>query len=83
MNNVWFQQDDATPHTWKILLEWLFEKFGEHFISLRSNIEWQPHSPDLTPSDFFLWDYLKDRVYSPPHKTRVLWKCLFEEKSDV
>lgn len=83
MNNVWFQQDDATPHTWKILLEWLFEKFGEHFISLRSNIEWQPHSPDLTPSDFFLWDYLKDRVYSPPHNTRVLWKCLFEEKSDV
>lgn len=66
MNNVWFQQDGATPHTAKIVLEWLAEKFGEHFISLRSNIEWPPHSPDLNPLDFFLWGYLKDRVYSPP-----------------
>lgn len=66
MNNVLFQQDGATPHTAKIVLEWLAEKFGEHFISLRSNIEWPPHSPDLNPLDFFLWGYLKDRVYSPP-----------------
>lgn len=65
MNNVWFQQDGAIPHTAKIVLEWLAEKFGEHFISLRSNIEWPPHSPDLNPLDFFLWGYLKDRVYSP------------------
>jgi len=24
---------------------------------------WPPHSPDLTPSDYFLWGYLKGRVY--------------------
>ena len=24
---------------------------------------WAPHSPDLSPPDFFLWGYLKDRVY--------------------
>lgn len=65
MNNVWFQQDGATPHTAKIVLEWLAEKFRERFISLRSIIEWPPHSPDLNPLDF-LMGYLKDRVYSPP-----------------
>ena len=24
---------------------------------------WPPRSPDLTPLDFFLWGYVKDRVY--------------------
>jgi predicted transcriptional regulator len=24
---------------------------------------WPPRSPDLTPPDFFLWDYLKQIVY--------------------
>ncbi|PNF41627.1 hypothetical protein B7P43_G07619, partial [Cryptotermes secundus] len=26
---------------------------------------WPPRSPDLTPCDFFLWGYIKDRVYVP------------------
>jgi len=25
-----------------------------------------PRSPDATPCDFFLWGYVKDRVYVPP-----------------
>ena len=25
-----------------------------------------PRSPDATPSDFFLWGYVKDQVYVPP-----------------
>jgi len=28
-------------------------------------LPWPPRSPDLTPCDFFLWDYIKDRVYVP------------------
>ncbi|KAJ4452056.1 hypothetical protein ANN_03572 [Periplaneta americana] len=27
---------------------------------------WPPRSPDLTPCDFYLWEYIKDRVYVPP-----------------
>lgn len=27
---------------------------------------WPPRSPDLTPCDFFLWGYVKDKVYIPP-----------------
>jgi hypothetical protein len=26
-------------------------------------IPWLPRSPVLTPSDFFLWGYVKDKVY--------------------
>ena len=26
-------------------------------------MEWPPRSPDLSPPDYFLWGYLKDRVY--------------------
>ena len=27
---------------------------------------WPPYSPDLNPCDFYLWGYLKSRVYSNP-----------------
>jgi hypothetical protein len=27
-------------------------------------IQWPPHSPDLTPCDFWLWGMVKERVYS-------------------
>jgi hypothetical protein len=26
---------------------------------------WPPRSPDATPCDFFVWDYVKDQVYVP------------------
>ena len=35
----------------------------------RINVEWAPHSPDLNPLDFFLWGYLKDRVYANSPRT--------------
>ncbi|GBM40439.1 hypothetical protein AVEN_122651-1 [Araneus ventricosus] len=27
--------------------------------------------PDFTPRDFFLWDYVKDKVYVPPMPTML------------
>ncbi|GFV47429.1 uncharacterized protein TNCV_4830851 [Trichonephila clavipes] len=27
---------------------------------------WPPRSPDLTPLDFYLWGFIKDRMYVPP-----------------
>ena len=65
----WFQQDGATPHTAKRTLDWLQAHFGHRVISRRCPIEWSPHSPDLTPPDFFLWGHLKDKVYSSKPKT--------------
>jgi hypothetical protein len=35
-----------------------------HFLQgRRGAIEWPSLSPDLTPLDFFLWGYLKSKVY--------------------
>jgi len=28
-------------------------------------LAWPSRSPDATPCDFFLWDYIKDHVYVP------------------
>ena len=27
---------------------------------------WPPRSPDITPLDFFLWEYVKGKVFSTP-----------------
>ncbi|GBN65570.1 hypothetical protein AVEN_232475-1 [Araneus ventricosus] len=32
---------------------------------------WPPRSPDLTPCDFFLRGYVKDKVYVPPMPTKL------------
>ena len=60
---MWFQQDADTPHTSKDVLAWLKQKFGQRLISWKTENIWPPHSPDLSALDFFLWSYLKDRVY--------------------
>ena len=59
----WFQQDDATPHTSNQSLAWLQQSFPDRLISRRCDPEWSPHSPNLNPLDFYLWGYLKDKVY--------------------
>jgi hypothetical protein len=62
----YFQQDGATPHSAKIVQDWLKSKFGDFFLD---KTKWPPRSPDLNPCDFFLWGYLKQRVYKPIPKT--------------
>ncbi|GBL81016.1 hypothetical protein AVEN_83102-1 [Araneus ventricosus] len=32
-------------------------------------VEWPPRSPDLNPLTFFLWGYIKQRVYATPPPT--------------
>ena len=59
----WFQQDVTTPHTSKESLVWLQQRFPDRLISRRCDPQWSPHSPDLNPPDFYMWRYLKDRVY--------------------
>jgi hypothetical protein len=29
-------------------------------------MKWPPHSSDLTPCDFFLWDYVKEQIFMSP-----------------
>ena len=38
--------------------------FPNHLISLPGDIGWHPRSPDLNPWDFFLWGYMKSKIFS-------------------
>lgn len=64
LRSTWFQQDGATCHTSNKILKVLLEVFGNSIISKHPCVEWLPRSPDLTMPDFYLWGYLKTRVYS-------------------
>lgn len=70
MNNVYFQQDGATAHTARTSMEVLRNMFPGKLISRFGNVPWPPRSPDLSYCDYFLWGYLKERVYA--HKPRNL-----------
>lgn len=70
VQNAWFQQDGATAHTSRALLQVLKEMVPVLLISLRGDVPWRVRSPDLTPCNFFLWGYLKAEVYK--HRSRTL-----------
>lgn len=60
---VIFQQDGATPHYSREVRNYLNRVYINRWIGRRGVIEWPARSPDLTPMDFFLWGYLKSKVY--------------------
>ena len=55
-------------------LEFLRQYFPRDGLILhQTDNPWPPNSPNLNPSDYFLWGYLKDRVYeNNPQTTEVL-----------
>jgi len=83
----WFQQDGARPHTTPEVLEFLHSKFQHCIVSnhfpqqFQCGFSWPPCSPDLNPCDYFLWGYLKDKVFSsaprtlPELKERIKESC--------
>jgi hypothetical protein len=62
--DAWFQQDGATAHTPRRSMQVLREIFPGKLISLCGDVAWPAHSSDLAPCDFFLWGYLKSKVYT-------------------
>lgn len=69
IRNFWFQQDGATCHTARETITLLRERFHGCLISRGGDVSWPPRSCDLTPLDFFLWGYLKARVYANKPRT--------------
>ena len=58
---MWLQQDGAPPHFALIVREFL-NLNNERWIGRGGPFEWPPCTPDLTPPDFYLWDYVKNVV---------------------
>ncbi|GBO21611.1 hypothetical protein AVEN_208449-1 [Araneus ventricosus] len=49
--------------------QYIRDTFQQQVIGYGSCVEWPPRSPDLNPLDFFLWRYIKQRVYATPPPT--------------
>jgi hypothetical protein len=62
----------------------LSEMFQARVISRRGNTEWPARSPDLNACDFFLWEYLKSKVYEKkPRTTEDLKQNIREEVAAI
>ncbi|GFU69830.1 transposable element Tc3 transposase [Trichonephila clavipes] len=66
---LWFQQDGATCHTARAIIDLLKDTFGVRLISRFGPVNWPPRSCDLTPLDYFLWGYVKLLVYADKPQT--------------
>lgn len=68
-SDCYFQHDGAPPHTTRLNLGLLNEHFNSKVIArsfpemFNCGLAWPPYSPDLSPLDFFLWGFIKDKVY--------------------
>lgn len=82
LNEIIFQLDGAPGHWSRFVREFLDEKFPSRWIGRGGPISWPPRSPDLTPPDFFLWGFIKDKTYAQDPKTtedlRVAIKHAFD-----
>ena len=74
----------SNPHTSNKSLDWIKNHFGSRVISRKCDHEWAPYSPDLSPPDYYLWGFLKDRVYATkPRTLGELKKKIREEMRSI
>ncbi|GBM49759.1 hypothetical protein AVEN_60492-1 [Araneus ventricosus] len=69
LRNVWFQHNGAPPLKVSNVQQYIRDTFQQQVIGYGGCVEWPPRSPDLNPLDFFLWGYIKQRVYATPPST--------------
>ena len=63
---VIIQLDGAPAHWGLNVRAFLNARFGERWIGRDGPTPWPPRSPDINPLDFFLWGYVKTRVFRTP-----------------
>ena len=61
-----FQQDGAAPHWGSDVRRFLDAAFPNRWIGRDGPTPWPPRSRGITCLDFFLWGYVKDKVFSTP-----------------
>lgn len=90
LEESYFMQDGATPHTCNVTLDYLHDIFGNRIISGRYQqrfgygLTWPSYSPDMNPCDFFLWGYLKDRVWkNRPRNIADLKQAILDEAANI
>ena len=79
-DEIYFQQDGAPPHYHRDVRAHLDAAFPDTWIGRRGSIEYPARSPDLTPMDFILWGYFKDKVYRTKPRTIDALKLEIERR---
>ncbi|GFU09698.1 DUF4817 domain-containing protein [Trichonephila clavipes] len=69
VQELWIQQDRATCHTARTIIDLLKDTFGDRLISRFGPVNWTPRSCDLKPLDYFLRGYLKSLIYADKPQT--------------
>ena len=59
----WIQQDGSTDHTAGESLACLQRHFGDRLISHGTEFSFPSHFPDLTATDAYIWEMLKESVF--------------------
>ena len=49
--------------------QWLDQNYPQRWIGRRGPIPWPARYTDLTPCDFYIWDHMKQLVFSTPVTT--------------
>ena len=62
-SHMWYQHDGCPAHYAHTARDVLNNNYHDRWIGRAGPINWPARSPDLTPPDFFLWGYLKEKVY--------------------
>jgi len=79
---IWFQHDGAPAH-FVGPRRILNETFPLWWIGRRNRNErgedWPPRSPDLTSLDYYLWGYLKSKIYTNPENIHELIQRIRDE----
>jgi hypothetical protein len=76
LESQYWQQDGTTVHRTVKVLRYLDGQFGERMLAMNSTrgMDWASRSPDLNPLDYFVWGYLKSKVFQPMPKTMTVLK---------
>ena len=77
---------DLNYHPYKIQItqEMLKAIFPNRLISRFGDVPWPPRSPDLSAPDFFLWGYLKGKVYiEMPDTLQQLKRSIIQEINNI
>lgn len=80
LQQLWWQQDGAPPHNGRAVTQCLNETFPNQWIGNQGVVRWPARSPDLSPLDYFLWGYLKNRLFKDiPRDINILRQNLMFE----